>query len=530
MNLSSSLAPTVTDTRIQSIVIVGGGTAGWMAAAALANRFREGATKITLVESEHIGTVGVGEATVPYIKEFLLDLGINEVDFMRATNATYKLGISFDGWRQAGHTFMHPFASYGSRIAKVPFHHFWYKLTSLGKAKELDAYCLASQIARQGKFALPKPIQDVELSSFNYAFHFDAGLFAEYLKQYSLKLGVTHIEGNIHHANQNNETGFIESIELEGTPKITHSNNAPTLKTTGCIAGELFIDCSGFNGILIEKTLKTGFEDWGHWLKCDRAVAQPCKTKLAPASYTRSLACTAGWQWRIPLQQRVGNGYVYSSAYCNDEEAVKALSGHMEGEPLTDPKMITFKTGMRKKTWNKNVFCLGLASGFLEPLESTSIYMIQSALNTLLNHFPNKHFPPALTDEANRQLNVRQHKLRDFLILHYVANGRQGEPFWEDYRAMWRNQTLPSSLLERIEYYQQTGQPPTDELDFFGSNSWLAMYAGLGIQPEYYHPVVDDFEVNLLEREFATIANSIQQAIAPLPSHQAFIETNILSK
>lgn len=498
----------MTDSRIRSIVILGGGTAGWMAAAALANRFKQGVTKITLVESAEIGIIGVGEATVPYIKEFLQDLNINEVDFMRTTNATYKLGIDFDGWYKPDEKFIHPFAGYGARIARIPFHHYWAKMRQQNKAQGLDAYCLAVQMARHNKFALPKANNDVELSSFNYAFHFDAGLFANYLSGIAQQLGVKRIQANVQHVNQCPDTGFIQSLGLD---------NGET------IDGEFFIDCSGFKGLLIEQTLKTGYETWNQWLRCDRAVAMPCASKLAPASATRSLAMEAGWQWRIPLQHRVGNGYVYCSDFISDELAEEKLRENLEADALANPKFIHFTTGMRKQAWNKNVFCLGLASGFMEPLESTSIYLIQSSLTLLLNHFPNNQYNQQLVNTVNNNLRIRQEKLRDFLILHYYANQRHGQPFWDECRTM----AIPDTLSARIEHFKQTCQPQIDDMDFFGTNSWLAMFSGFNIQPKYYHPVVDDFDAQLVEKELQAIAASIANTVRDLPDHRTFIQRNL---
>lgn len=495
----------MSDTRIRSIVIVGGGTAGWMSACALANRFRT--CKITLVESAEIGTVGVGEATVPYLKEFLKDLKIDEQDFIKHTRATYKLGIDFDGWHKPGERFLHPFAGYGARIARIPFHHFWTKLKQQNTALELDAYCLASQMARHNKFALPKTNCDVELSSFNYAFHFDANLFAQYLSKIAQQLGVTRIESRVTRVNQCVDSGFIKSLEL---------TNSETIN------GELFIDCSGFKGLLIEETLKTGYEDWRHWLPCDRAVAVPCASKGEPAPYTRSLAMEAGWQWRIPLQHRVGNGYVYASSYLSDDEALAQLQKNLQGEALAEPKLIPFITGLRKQTWNKNVFSIGLASGFLEPLESTSIYLVQSSLDIFINHFPNNRFDPVLIASVNHILRQRQERLRDFLIFHYAANQRHGQKFWDDCRSM----TLPESLTQRIKTFRHIAQVPLDELDFFRTNSWLAMFAGFNITADYYHPIVDDFDPQLLEQELQTIAHNIQTTVMTLPSHKDFIQRN----
>lgn len=498
----------MTDSRIRSIVILGGGTAGWMAAATIANRFKQGVTKITLIESAEIGTIGVGEATVPYIKEFLQDLNINEVEFMRATNATYKLGIDFDGWHKPNEKFIHPFAGYGARIARIPFHHYWAKMRAQHKAQPLDSYCLAAQMARHNKFALPKANNDIELSSFNYAFHFDAGLFAQYLSGIAQKMGVNRIQATVQQVNQCLDTGFIQSLALDTGEKIS---------------GEFFIDCSGFKGVLIEETLKTGYETWNQWLRCDRAVAVPCTSTLTPASSTRSLAMDAGWQWRIPLQHRVGNGYVYCSDFISDTEAAKQLHNNLEGEALAAPKLIRFTTVMRKQVCNKNVFCLGLASGFMEPLESTSIYLIQSSLTLLLNHFPNNQYNQQLVDTVNTNLRIRQEKLRDFLILHYSANQRHGQAFWDECRTM----VIPDTLSARIEHFKQTCQPQVDELDFFGTNSWLAMLGGFNIQPSYYHPVVDDFNEQLVEKELQAIAVNIANTVQGLPNHKEFILRNI---
>jgi len=493
------------DQSIKSLAIVGGGTAGWMAACMLANRFAH--LSISLIESHEIGTIGVGEATVPYIKEFLQELKIDEVDFIRHTHATYKLGIAFDGWYKPGHSFLHPFAGYGSRIARIPFHHFWTKLKQQGKAQELDAYCLSSQMARHNRFALPKPNSDVELSSFNYAFHFDAGLFASYLRGWAEKKGVIRKEAKVICVEQQTDTGLIERLQLS---------------TGESIEADFFIDASGFKGLLIEETLHTGYEDWSHWLPCDRAIALPCRSQQPPAGFTRSLATAAGWQWRIPLQHRVGNGHVYCSRFMSDDQALTLLQEQLQGEPLAEPKLIPFTTGMRKRAWYKNVFCVGLASGFLEPLESTSIYMVQSSLDIFIQHFPRRAGDTGLAQRVNQQLRLRQEKLRDFLILHYWANQRIGEPFWDECRQM----AIPESLRERIACFRDTGRINQDELDFFRTNSWLAMFAGFDINSHYYHPAVDEFDETMLEEELGRIARSIQQAVSGLPSHNEFIGRN----
>lgn len=493
------------DQPIKSLAILGGGTAGWMAAAMLANRFNH--LEITLVESPELGTIGVGEATVPYIKEFLQELKIDEVDFIRHTHATYKLGIAFDGWHKPGQRFFHPFAGYGSRIARIPFHHFWTKLKQQGRARELDAYCLSSQMARHNRFALPKPNNDVELSSFNYAFHFDAGLFANYLRSWAEKKGVICKEAKVIRVHQQAGSSLIQQLQLS---------------TGETIAADFFIDASGFRGLLIEETLHCGYEDWSHWLPCDRAIALPCRSQQPPAVFTRSLATAAGWQWRIPLQHRMGNGHVYCSRFMSDDQALALLQEQLQGEPLAEPKVIPFTTGMRKRAWYKNVFCVGLASGFLEPLESTSIYMVQSSLDIFIQHFPRRAGDGPLADQVNRQLRIRQEKLRDFLILHYHANQRIGDAFWDECRHM----DIPASLSERIACFRDTGRINQDELDFFRTNSWLAMFAGFEINSHYYHPAVDEFDETMLEEELGRIARSIQQAVSGLPSHNEFIGRN----
>jgi len=497
------------DTRIKSIVIVGGGTAGWMTAAALAKKCNLQDTTITLIESADIGTIGVGEATVPAIKDFIKSLNIDEIDFIKATQATYKLAISFDGWKKENHRFLHPFAGYGTRIQQIPFHHFWIKMMQQNNAQALDTYCLSSQIALEYKFALPKATTDAEVPAFNYAFHFDAGLFAKLLSQVAQQLGVTRIEAKVTEVQQCPTSGFVTSL---------------TLHNQQSIAGDLFIDCSGFRGLLIEEALHTGYENWSQWLPCDSAIAMPCESTSEPAPYTRSLACEAGWQWKIPLQHRTGNGYVFASSYMNDATAITQLTKNLEGKALAEPKVLKFTTGMRKQTWNKNVYAIGLASGFLEPLESTSIYMIQESINLLIDNFPNRNWHPSLTNEVNKTLRIRQEKLRDFLILHYALNERQGEAFWDHCRTM----PLPDSLNAQIDLFQHAAQVSLDQLDFFRTNSWLAIFAGFNRIPDYYHPSVDNFDETDLAQELRNIAQGIKSAVSNLPSHAQFIQRNCL--
>lgn len=496
------------DKRIKTVVIVGGGTAGWMAAAALVHRFGPNRQiKITVVESNAIGTVGVGEATVPQMREFLKRLKIDEVDFVRQTNATFKLAIAFDGWAGAGTRFMHPFADHGAPILGAPFQHHWTKLHKLGLAQCLDDYCLASGLAQAGKFALPRPGEASGMLPFNYAFHFDATLVAAYLKRWALGAGVQRVEGTIVKVARDRESGDVAALALDDGRTVE---------------GEFFIDCSGFRGLLIEETLETGFDDWSHWLPCDRAAAIPCRSSEAPMPYTRSLASRAGWQWRIPLQHRVGNGHVYCSAFISDEDALKALEAELQGPALAEPRLLRFTTGMRRRTWNHNVFALGLAAGFLEPLESTSIYLVQKGLSDLINNFPTRVDNPVLRDEVNRRSREHWQHIRDFIILHYALNGRVGEPFWDACRRM----PLPDSLAEAITLFRHTGRVREMHAAFFRHGSWLSIFAGLGVVPDYYHPAVDDIDQAALEQELRNMASGVSEAVAGAPDHTGFIRSN----
>lgn len=494
----------MSNTAVKSVVIVGGGTAGWMAAALLSKRFDKEKLKVTLIESADIGIIGVGEATVPAIKMFLNDLDISERDFVQHTQATFKLGIDFDGWHKAGESFFHPFANFGTKIAQIPFQHYWNKLRASNKAEKFDVYCYAAEMARQGKFIIPHNQNTEALSQFNYAYHFDAGLFAKFLSQYAQKQGIIRIEDTITKVNQHLSTGFIEALELQ---------------SGATIHGDFFIDCSGLKGLLIEETLHAGYTDWSHWLLCNRAVAMPSTYEGNPPPYTRSLAMEAGWQWRIPLQHRNGNGYVYCSDYISDDEAIAKLRENLEGEALADPKLIKFKTGTRKKYWEKNVFALGLASGFMEPLESTSIYLVQFCIESLYNHFPQQKHSEALSKKVNELILNVQERMRDFLILHYYANKRIGQPFWDYCRTM----EIPKSLSDRIEEYKASAGLFQDSRDFFKMNSWLSMFTGFDIIPNYYHPKIDSFDERLLEQELKNMAQSIKMAAARIPQHQLFI-------
>ncbi len=444
----------VVEMQITKIVIVGGGTAGWMTAAALSNQLQKGC-QISLIESDAIGTVGVGEATIPPIKNFNQILGIEENEFLKATNGSFKLGIEFVNWGKLGHRYFHPFGTFAKPFDTVSLHHYWWQAFQNGEAESLDNYSMAWAAAKTNKFAPPSPDQRNVMSTFDYAYHFDAGLYAKYLRQLSEQRGVQRIEGKIVEVVQNTTSGFIESVVLESGQ---------------VIEGELFIDCSGFRGLLIEEALNTGYEEWSHWLPCDRAYAVPSEQgEFTP--YTRSTAHEAGWQWRIPLQHRMGNGHVFCSSFISEEQAQATLIDHLDTPQLAEPRMVKFVTGRRKKFWNKNVVAIGLSSGFLEPLESTSIHLIQAGIAKLLAFFPDKSFDERTIDQYNGIASIEMENIRDFIILHYALNERTDGELWK-YCA---NMELPIRLADRIEHFKSYGRLVPGEKDLFGDASWLVI-------------------------------------------------------
>jgi tryptophan halogenase len=493
--------------RISNITVVGGGSAGWMAAAALATYLGKGAT-IRLVESEEIGIVGVGEASVPHIKLFNGQwLGIDEAEFVKRTQGTIKLGIQFNEWSRLGDSYFHGFGAIGRSLGPLPFHQFWLKLFLSGRAGPIGEYSPQTVMAPQGKFApgARNAAPNSPLADIAYAYHFDATLYARFLRELSESRGVQRIEGKVVGVKQRAEDGFIESVTLE--------NGA-------VVEGELFIDCSGFRGLLIEQTLKTGYEDWSHWLPCDRAMAVPCEGGGPIAPYTRSTAREAGWQWRIPLQHRVGNGYVYSSRYLSDDQAAATLLANLDGKPLADPRPLRFTTGMRKKFWNRNVVALGLASGFLEPLESTSIYLAQAGITRLLSLFPARDFNPLLVERYNRESAFEYERIRDFLILHYNSTERNDTPFWDYCRTM----PIPDTLRETIDLFRSDGRYFRNGEDFFALPSWVQVMLGQRIVPQSYHPVVDEMPEPLLLDHVETMRATLANAVATMPAHHEWIE------
>lgn len=495
---------TTNSDAIQNIVIAGGGTAGWMTAAALAKVLGNRCV-IQLVESTEIATVGVGEATIPHIQQFNEMLGIDENDFMRSTRGTFKLGIEFVNWKRLGQSYVHPFGGYGDDIDAVPFHHYWLKLHSLGLAPELEQFSLATQAAYANKFMRPVAIPDSPLSKINYAYQFDASLYADFLRNYAKVRGVKRIDGKIAQVQLRAGDGFIQSLVLESGERLD---------------GDLFIDCTGFRGLLIEQALQTGYEDWSHWLPCDRALAVPCESGGELTPYTRATAHKAGWQWRIPLQHRTGNGHVYCSRFMSDDEACALLLGNLDGEPLAEPKPLRFVAGKRKKMWNKNCVAIGLASGFMEPLESTSIHLIQTAIARLISLFPTRRFQQSEINLYNQRADYEYERIRDFLILHYSATERRDSAFWNHCRAM----DIPDYLREKMALYQNSGRIYREHDELFSATSWLAVFEGQGIKARAYHPLVDTCGVEELHQRFAGYQKILRKCVSLMPAHNHYIQ------
>jgi len=489
---------------VKKVVVVGGGTAGWMTAAALSHLFKNLDCAVTLVESEQIGTVGVGEATLPHLRFFNQRLGIDEPDFMQKVNATYKLGIEFANWGRKGDSYIHPFGDFGRPANDVPFYHYWLKARLEGSDYPIGDYSLPVVASQAKKFDFPNPDMNSILSTYGYAYHIDASLYAKYLRAYSEERGVIRQEGKVVSVNQDSESGFILSVVLDND-------------TT--IEGDLFIDCSGFRGLLIEQTLKTGYEHWKHWLPCDRAVAIPCELAGESVPYTRATAEEAGWRWRIPLQHRVGNGHVYCSDYISDERAEHTLRANLEGEPHADANFLRFNTGRRNKMWSKNCVAIGLSAGFLEPLESTGIHLIQLGIMKLIEFFPNLEMDDAYASEFNRVMQMEIERIKDFLILHYNATERDDTDFWSYVRTM----SLPDSLQHKMELFKSTGHVVKYQEGLFLEPSWVAVYLGQGVIPERFDPRVNAFSKAELDRQLGKLRASISSAVHGMPSHDEAI-------
>lgn len=494
------------DVKIKKIVIVGGGTAGWMVAAAMSKLINDDAISIQLIESEAIGTVGVGEATIPHIQYFNQLLGLDENEFVRKTNATFKLGIEFVNWGKLGESYIHPFGDYGIPMEGLRFHQMWHRYNRMGKAKPVDEYCLPILAAHTGKFQRPDMrYKNSPLKTITYAFQFDASLYAKFMREFAQARGVERIEGRITHVDQHPATGHVTQVTLENSDSYE---------------GDLFIDCSGFRGLLIEQTLNTGYTDWSDVLPCDRAVARASKSSLAPPPYTRATAKDAGWQWRIPLQSRNGNGHVYCSSYISDDEALDSLNKDIEGESISEPNFLRFKTGIRKKPWNKNVVSLGLSAGFLEPLESTSIHLIQTAVARLMANFPDKNFAQSNIDYYNGRTLSEYEQVRDFLILHYFATEREDTPFWK----YCKNMDIPQTLKDRIALYKDNARLYRHDNEIFGETSWFAVMHGQGLTPKAYHPLANSLPDEELGKRMRELEQVTQACLNQMPMHKDFID------
>jgi tryptophan 7-halogenase len=490
---------------IERIVIVGGGTAGWMSAAALA-KVLNGRYSIELVESDDIGTVGVGEATIPMIRVFNNVLGIDEDDFVRKTQGTFKLGIEFVNWGKLGDRYIHGFGKIGQDLWTVDFFQYWLKMYQSGRAPDLERFSINRMACRSNKFMrADKSAPNSPLAEIGHAFHFDAGLYAKYLREFSEPLGVKRTEGKIRNVELNESSGQVAAVVLQNGTRV---------------AGDLFIDCSGFRGLLIEEALQTGYEDWSHWLPCDRALAVPCASVEPYTPYTRSTARTAGWQWRIPLQHRTGNGHVYCSQFISDDEAASQLMSNLDGEPLGSPRPLKFVTGKRKKIWNRNVVAVGLASGFMEPLESTSIHLIQTTIARLITFFPDRGFNQADINMFNEMSTFEYERIRDFIVLHYKANQRTDSRFWTQCQAM----PIPETLETKLALYKAHGRIIRENNELFSEVAWQQVFHGQNIRPERYHPLVD----LLSDAEVLEYLQSVQEVIGRcvdvMPTHEAYIE------
>ena len=490
---------------IREVVIVGGGTAGWMAAAALSRYLNNGYTNVRLIESEEIGTIGVGEATIPPLIAFNGLLGINEDDFVRATQATFKLGIEFVNWGRIGQRYIHPFGELGRDLQGIPFHQLYLRERERHPVPDITSWSMSAVAALSGKFARPPPQAEFPLNTMRYAFHLDANLYARFLRAFAEAGNVQRIEGKIVDVKLRSEDGNVESV---------------TLSDGRTVAGELFIDCSGFRGLLIEQALKTGYEDWTKWLPCDRAIAAACSYAGNPDPFTRATAHQSGWQWRIPLQHRMGNGHVYCSSFISDDEAERVLVSNLEGELQGDPRRLAFTTGRRKLAWNRNVVSLGLSTGFVEPLESTSIHLVQAGIARLIAMFPDLRFNPLERDEYNRQMQAQFEWVRDFVILHYKAmQQRDDSEFWKQCASM----DIPSTLTEKIEQFRNKARFFADGFELFPRQSWVAVMLGQNVMPDDYEPVVDGLDEDKVAQALEHLRAVIQATAKRMPLHGDFV-------
>ncbi|HVZ99179.1 MAG TPA: tryptophan halogenase family protein [Caulobacterales bacterium] len=490
---------------LKNLVVVGGGSAGWMTAAALAKVMGSQNYSVTLVESDAIGIVGVGEATIPMIRLYNHVVGIDENEFVRETSATFKLGIEFRDWRKLGHSYFHPFGVFGVDMDGINFMHFWARWRKeFGGAADIWKFNAESEAAAQHKFMRTPEMAQQTLPHINYAFQFDAGRYAAYLRRLAERNGCKRVEGQIVKVNLHPETGFIESLDL---------------KDGQIIKGDFFVDCSGFRGLLIEETYKAGYHDWSRWLPANRAAAMPCKSVDPIIPYTRATARESGWQWRIPLQHRIGNGYVFCNEFISEDEAMQKLSERLDGEKLAEPRLLKFVTGVRKKAWIKNCVAIGLSSGFLEPLESTSIHLGQVAISKLLAHFPRQGYHPTLVDKFNDEMHFEYDNVKDFIIAHYKVTEREDTPFWK----FCKNMDIPDTLRAKLDLFQRRGEVMPSRAELFKETSWFAVLYGQGLIPEDHHPVADVVSEQDLKLRMSNVRTGVSERVRGMPNHQAFI-------
>ena len=489
---------------MKRVVILGGGTAGWMTAAALVRRLPHACT-VRLIESAEIGIVGVGEATLPHLRYFVESLGIDEAEFMRATHATFKLGIGFTDFGSIGRRYFHPFGRFGTDLNRVHFHHYWLWLQAEGKGGDLGDYSLANVMAAANRFEPPSADTNSVRSTYSYAYQFDATLFAPFMRNYATARGAIRTEGKVVGVERDPESGDVASLRMENGDRVE---------------ADLFVDCSGFAGVLIGRTLDEPWEDWSHWLPNDRAVAMPTESLSGPIQpYTGVTAMEAGWRWHIPLQLRVGNGYVYSSSHIGDQEAADALVASVRGTPMADPRMLRFRAGRRRHSWVRNVVSIGLASGFLEPLESTSIYLTQAAITQLMDLFPIDRVDACDRAEFNRLVDLEYDRIRDFLILHYHASTRDDSSFWNYVRTM----PIPDSLKDKTELWLRAGRIAKYTQGLFFEPSWLSVFVGQGLVPRNWDQRADALEPAALAKAMERLRGRVAQTVASMPEHGEFI-------
>lgn len=497
---------------LRRVVIVGGGTAGWMTAAPLAQLLggadHAASCEIVLVESPEIGTVGVGEATLPTIRYYNDSLKLDNAEFIKKTQASFKLGIEFKDWGHIGHRFFHGFGEFGPSILNRSSVQHWLRLEGQAGAMGYEALSMATVMARRNRFVPPAGDIASASNAYSFAFHFDAGLYAAFLRDYAMARGVKREEGTIADVSLRPGDGFVTAVTLSDGRRIE---------------GDLFIDCSGFRALLIEGVCKVGYHDWTHWLPCDSAQAVPCDRVEPLTPYTTSTARSAGWQWRIPLQHRTGNGHVYCSSYTSDEEAGRVLMSHLDGAAQGDPRQLRFKTGMRKKAWDRNVVAIGLSSGFLEPLESTSIQLIMDGVGRLMELFPDRRCDALLADEYNRRMSRQYESIRDFIVLHYKLTRRDDSEFWRYCSAM----SIPDALQHQIEIFRHSGRVSILDADSFAEPSWVSLFLGLGLWPKRYDPLLGQVGEQALREHFGRLREAISRTVDAMPDHAAFIEQHV---